>query len=387
MWATTYMTTWQQFEIIFLIVQPMFLFSATFFPLSSHPEALQWVVRATPLYHGVVLERGLMLGDVGSGLVGSLAYLLVLGGWACGVPGAGSSDSSSPDRTTGSRHYPTTLASPRRPRVGPGPCRWWVSSRLSPRLTGASACRNANPSVEHSFGYLVHRCRHRGVSSTDRRQLRADCRWRLLASDQTSRRDRQRGMVAGGRDPIRLRRSRTWQQDSSVVKAQGGDKDKSLSAALAQIEKQHGKAVLSCAWATTCAPDRVIPTGAIALDVAWASVACLAVGSWRSMDRSRRARRPSRCNAVANAQKAGGIAAFIDAEHALDPEYAAKLGVDIDNLLVSQPDTGEQALEIADMLIRSGSIDIIVIDSVAAPCRAPRSRARWVTATSVSRPA
>ena len=87
MWATTYMTTWQQFEIIFLIVQPMFLFSATFFPLSSYPEALQWVVRATPLYHGVVLERGLMLGDVGSGLVGSLAYLLVLGG--VGMWGAG----------------------------------------------------------------------------------------------------------------------------------------------------------------------------------------------------------------------------------------------------------------------------------------------------------
>ncbi|HRC65975.1 MAG TPA: recombinase RecA, partial [Dermatophilaceae bacterium] len=71
-------------------------------------------------------------------------------------------------------------------------------------------------------------------------------------------------------------------------------------------------------------------------------------------------------HAVANAQKAGGIAAFIDAEHALDPEYAKNLGVDIDNLLVSQPDTGEQALEIADMLIRSGAIDVIVIDSVAA---------------------
>ena len=71
-------------------------------------------------------------------------------------------------------------------------------------------------------------------------------------------------------------------------------------------------------------------------------------------------------HAVANAQKAGGNAAFIDAEHALDPEYARKLGVDVDNLLVSQPDTGEQALEIADMLIRSGGLDIIVIDSVAA---------------------
>ncbi len=83
-------------------------------------------------------------------------------------------------------------------------------------------------------------------------------------------------------------------------------------------------------------------------------------------------------HAVANAQAAGGIAAFIDAEHALDPDYAQKLGVDTDALLVSQPDTGEQALEIADMLVRSGAIDLIVIDSVAALVPAPRSRARWV---------
>ena len=88
--------------------------------------------------------------------------------------------------------------------------------------------------------------------------------------------------------------------------------------------------------------------------------------SSRSTARSRRVRRPSRIHAIANAQRAGGIAAFIDAEHALDPEYAKKLGVDIDALLVSQPDTAEQALEIADMLVRSGSIDLIVIDSVAA---------------------
>ncbi len=84
---TTFMNSWQDFDKITLIQLPLFLFSATFFPLSSYPEALQWVVRATPLYHGVVLERGLMLGDVGSGLVGSLAYLLVLGG--VGMWGAG----------------------------------------------------------------------------------------------------------------------------------------------------------------------------------------------------------------------------------------------------------------------------------------------------------
>ena len=88
--------------------------------------------------------------------------------------------------------------------------------------------------------------------------------------------------------------------------------------------------------------------------------------SSRSTDQRVQARRRSRCTSLANAQKAGGIAAFIDAEHALDPEYAQKLGVDTEALLVSQPDTGEQALEIMDMLIRSGAIDIVVVDSVAA---------------------
>jgi lipooligosaccharide transport system permease protein len=87
MWATTWMTSWQHFELIFLIIQPLFLFSATFFPLSTYPEPLQRVVRATPLYHGVALERGLMLGEVGWGLLGSLAYLLALAG--LGMWGAG----------------------------------------------------------------------------------------------------------------------------------------------------------------------------------------------------------------------------------------------------------------------------------------------------------
>ncbi len=123
----------------------------------------------------------------------------------------------------------------------------------------------------------------------------------------------------------------------------------------------------SCASATTCgAPIEVIPTGSIALDVA------LGIGG---LPRGRvveiygpesSGKTTVALHAVANAQKAGGIAAFIDAEHALDPEYAKALGVDTDALLVSQPDTGEQALEIADMLIRSGALDIIVIDSVAA---------------------
>ena len=144
------------------------------------------------------------------------------------------------------------------------------------------------------------------------------------------------------------------------------DKTKSLDAVMAQIEKQHGKGAVMRLGDDIRPPIDVIPTGAIALDVA------LGIGG---LPRGRiveiygpesSGKTTVALHAVANAQKAGGIAAFIDAEHALDPSYAAKLGVDTDALLVSQPDTGEQALEIADMLIRSGAIDIIVVDSVAA---------------------
>ena len=116
----------------------------------------------------------------------------------------------------------------------------------------------------------------------------------------------------------------------------------------------------------TRAPVEVIPTGSIALDVAL-GIGGLPRGRIVEIYGPESSGKTSLAlHAVANAQKAGGIAAFIDAEHALDPEYAKKLGVDTDALLVSQPDTGEQALEIADMLIRSGAIDVIVIDSVAA---------------------
>src|SRR5580698_3506813 len=145
-----------------------------------------------------------------------------------------------------------------------------------------------------------------------------------------------------------------------------GDRDKALETALLQIERQFGKGSVMRLGEETRVPVEVIPTGSIALDVA------LGIGG---LPRGRiveiygpesSGKTTLTLHAIANAQKAGGIAAFIDAEHALDPEYAAKLGVDIDALLVSQPDTGEQALEIADMLVRSGSIDVIVIDSVAA---------------------
>ncbi|WP_020671620.1 recombinase RecA [Amycolatopsis nigrescens] len=144
------------------------------------------------------------------------------------------------------------------------------------------------------------------------------------------------------------------------------DRDKALELALAQIDKQYGKGSVMRLGEEGRAPIAVIPTGAIALDVA------LGIGG---LPRGRvvevygpesSGKTTVALHAVANAQKAGGIAAFIDAEHALDPEYAKALGVDTDALLVSQPDTGEQALEIADMLIRSGALDILVIDSVAA---------------------
>ncbi|HEY3034598.1 MAG TPA: recombinase RecA, partial [Streptosporangiaceae bacterium] len=145
-----------------------------------------------------------------------------------------------------------------------------------------------------------------------------------------------------------------------------GDKEKSLETALAQIERQFGRGSIMRLGDEARAPIEVIPTGAIALDVA------LGIGG---LPRGRvveiygpegSGKTTVALHAVANAQKAGGIAAFIDAEHALDPEYAKKLGVDTDGLLVSQPDTGEQALEIADMLIRSSAIDVVVIDSVSA---------------------
>jgi recombination protein RecA len=144
------------------------------------------------------------------------------------------------------------------------------------------------------------------------------------------------------------------------------DRDKALDMALAQIDKQFGKGSVMRLGDSPEVAMKVIPTGSIALDIA------LGVGG---IPRGRvvevygpeaSGKTTVALHAVASAQAAGGIAAFIDAEHALDPDYARAIGVDTDALLVSQPDTGEQALEIADMLIRSGALDVIVIDSVAA---------------------
>ena len=148
--------------------------------------------------------------------------------------------------------------------------------------------------------------------------------------------------------------------------ASPAEREKALDTALAQIDRQFGKGSVMRLGSDERAPVETIPTGSIALDAA------LGIGG---LPRGRiieiygpesSGKTTVALHAIANAQRNGGIAAFIDAEHALDPEYAKALGVDTDALLVSQPDTGEQALEIADMLIRSGSIDIIVIDSVAA---------------------
>jgi recombination protein RecA len=148
--------------------------------------------------------------------------------------------------------------------------------------------------------------------------------------------------------------------------AAGTDREKALDTALAQIERQFGKGAVMRMGDRTDEPIEVIPTGSTALDVA------LGVGG---LPRGRvvevygpesSGKTTLTLHAVANAQRAGGTVAFVDAEHALDPEYAKNLGVDVDQLILSQPDNGEQALEIVDMLIRSGALDLIVIDSVAA---------------------
>lgn len=144
------------------------------------------------------------------------------------------------------------------------------------------------------------------------------------------------------------------------------DRNKALDAALAQIEKAHGKGSVMRLGDQAYAQIESIPTGSVALDIA------LGIGG---LPRGRivevygpesSGKTTVALHAIANAQAEGGICAFIDAEHALDPSYAHALGVNTDELLVSQPDNGEQALEIADTLVRSGALELLVIDSVAA---------------------
>lgn len=144
------------------------------------------------------------------------------------------------------------------------------------------------------------------------------------------------------------------------------DKDKALDMALAQIEKQFGRGSIMRLGERPQFDASVIPTGAISLDMA------LGVGGvprgriTEIYGQESSGKTTLAYHIVAEAQKLGGVAAFVDAEHSVDAAYAARLGVDIDSLLVSQPDTGEEALEIVDALVRSGAVDIVVLDSVAA---------------------
>jgi recombination protein RecA len=145
------------------------------------------------------------------------------------------------------------------------------------------------------------------------------------------------------------------------------EKTKNLDLAIAQIEKSYGKgSIMRLGNRDVLVPVSVIPTGSISIDAA------LGVGGFprgrviEVYGPESGGKTTLTLHVIAEAQKIGGIAAFIDAEHALDPTYARKLGVDVDNLLVSQPDNGEQALEIAEALIRSGGVDVVVVDSVAA---------------------
>ena len=152
-----------------------------------------------------------------------------------------------------------------------------------------------------------------------------------------------------------------------LVERNDMDKQKALDAALSQIERNFGKgSVMKLGQSETAVQADAIPTGSIGLDIG------LGIGG---LPRGRvveiygpesSGKTTLALHAVASAQKLGGICAFVDAEHALDPAYAAKLGVDVDELLISQPDAGEQALEITDTLVRSGAIDVVVVDSVAA---------------------
>ena len=153
----------------------------------------------------------------------------------------------------------------------------------------------------------------------------------------------------------------------AVSAAQLDEKKKALGLAISQIEKSYGKGAIMKMGADRAAVRvDVIPTGAINLDAA-IGVGGIPRGRVTEIYGPESSGKTTLClHVVANAQKTGGTAAFIDAEHALDIEYAKKLGVDVDKLLISQPDTGEQALEICEILVRSGAVDVIVIDSVAA---------------------
>jgi len=142
--------------------------------------------------------------------------------------------------------------------------------------------------------------------------------------------------------------------------------DRELKNALAAIEKQFGKGAIMQLGGENSADVQGISTGSLSLDIALGGKGLPRGRIIEIYGPEASGKTTVALTAIANAQRAGGVAAFIDAEHALDTEYARKLGVDVENLLISQPDTGEQALEIADILVRSGAVDVVVVDSVAA---------------------
>ena len=161
------------------------------------------------------------------------------------------------------------------------------------------------------------------------------------------------------------------------------EKDKALAAALGQIEKQFGKGALMKLGDKPDMDVETISTGSIGLDVAL-GIGGLPMGRIVEIFGPESSGKTTlTLSVIAQAQKAGKVCAFIDAEHALDPIYAAKLGVDVKELFVSQPDNGEQALEICDALVRSGAIDVIIVDSVAALSRKQKLKEIWEIPTSV----
>jgi recombination protein RecA len=173
-----------------------------------------------------------------------------------------------------------------------------------------------------------------------------------------------RGSVRGSRERLAWAVARWAKEKKGAWRM---DRDKMLDVALAQIEKQYGKgAVMKLGEHPMGAGISVIPSGSLSLDIAL-GVGGIPRGRIVEVFGPEGSGKTTVClHVIAEAQRHGGIAAFVDAEHALDPTYAQRLGVNIDELLVSQPDSGEQALEIADMLVRSGALDVVVIDSVAA---------------------
>jgi len=154
--------------------------------------------------------------------------------------------------------------------------------------------------------------------------------------------------------------------DKQLVVEKTSEKNRAVDLAMAQIEKQFGKGSILRLGTKDVVPVAVISTGSLSFDAALGAGGVPRGRVVEIFGPESSGKTTVALQVIAEAQKQKGIAAFIDAEHALDPDYAKRLGVDTDALLVSQPDTGEQALEIADMLIRSGALDIIVIDSVAA---------------------